>query len=124
MIDVVHLSIAGEENEGAAAGDLQQFADALGGFGGELRGARIGHIGRHVEHGLALIIEMRRQDGFARVFQAKALADVLEASADSKGSGGQHGAVQFRPQAVAQDGTDVDRRGLQKHVLAPAAPWR
>ena len=84
MVHIVHLRVAGEENEGAAACDLQQFADALGGLRGELGRARIGHIGRHVEHGLALIIEMGGQHGFARVFQAKALADVLEAPAHSE----------------------------------------
>ena len=49
VVDLVHLRVAGEEHEGAAAGDLEQAADAVGGRADKLRRARIGQIGRDVQ---------------------------------------------------------------------------
>jgi hypothetical protein len=53
LVEVAHLGVAGEEAEGAAAGDLEHAADALGGLPrGEVGLARVGHAGRQVEQGL------------------------------------------------------------------------
>ena len=59
VVDFVHLRVAGEEDEGAAAGDFEQAANDVGGLGGELRRARVGQVGRDVEDGLALVVEVR-----------------------------------------------------------------
>ena len=58
LVDFVHLRVAGEEDEGAATGDFEQAADAIGGRADELRRARIGQIGWYVEDCLALVVEV------------------------------------------------------------------
>src|SRR5581483_4029758 len=79
-----------------------------------------GQIRRNVEDGLALVIEVRGQNGFSGMLHAEALADVVEATADGEGGRGQDGTLQFRPQAFAQDGSYVDGSSLQKYILAAA----
>ena len=81
LINLVHLRIAGEEDEGATAGDFQQAFYAVRGLGYELRRARVGQVGRNIENYLTLIIEVRRHDRFAGVIESETLADVVEASA-------------------------------------------
>jgi len=61
-VGVAHLRVAGEEAEGAALGDFEDAADALCGFFGEVGLARIGHVGRQVEEGLLLVVEVRGDD--------------------------------------------------------------
>jgi len=79
VVNLLHLSVAGEEAEGAAAGDLQKLADADGGLGGEVGVARVGHVWRNVEDGLGLVVEVGGDDEFASAFEAEAGLDVVEA---------------------------------------------
>src|SRR5207302_10297242 len=58
LVNLVHLRITGEEDESPAACDLQEAADAIGGFGGELRRTRIRKVRRNVEHRLIRVIEV------------------------------------------------------------------
>ena len=67
LVDVAHLRVAGEEAEGAALGDLEDAADALGGFVGEVGLARVGHVGREIEEGLLFVVEVRGDDELAGV---------------------------------------------------------
>src|SRR6267378_2381004 len=78
IVDVVHLRVAGEEYESTTSRDLEQTLDAVRCLRDELMRARVGEIGRYVQNYLALIIEMRRHDGFTRMIEAEALADVIE----------------------------------------------
>ena len=124
LVDVVHLRVAGEQDECPPARNLEQPPDAVGRFGRELRGARIRQVGRHIEQRLIFIVEVRRQDSFAGVLQSQPLAHVIEAAAHGQRRRGQHGAFQFVEQASLQNRSHVDRSGLEKNVMlvASAAP--
>src|ERR1019366_2262558 len=52
------------------------------------------------------------------VLQAEPLPNVLEPAAHGQRRRSQHGALQLRPQALAQDRTDIDRRRLEKNILS------
>ena len=65
VVDLAHLFVAGEEAEGSAVGDLEDAADAFGGFELEVGLARVGHVGRQVEEGLLFVVEVRGDDEFA-----------------------------------------------------------
>ena len=65
LVEVAHLAVAGEEAEGAAAGDVEHAADALGGGLREVGLARVGHVGRQIEQGLLAVSEVRGHDQFA-----------------------------------------------------------
>ena len=69
LVEVAHLAVAGEEAEGAAAGDVEHAPDAVGGGFGEFGIARVGHAGRQIEQGLLAVAEVRGDDelaGFGR----------------------------------------------------------
>src|ERR1035438_8529210 len=51
------------------------------------------------------------------MLQAKPLPDVLEPAAHGQRRRSQHGALQLRPQALAQDRTNINRRRLEKNIL-------
>ena len=121
-MDLIHLGVAGEEDEGASASDFEKFANTFGGLGGELRRARVGQIGRNVEQSLRFVIEVRRKNGFAGVFEAETFADVVEGSANGERGGGEDRGFELGPQAFAEDGSDVDGSGLQVDVLAGVDP--
>jgi len=63
-VGVAHLGVAGEEAEGAAFGDLEDAADALGCLLREVWLARVGHVGWQVEEGLLFVVEVRGDDEF------------------------------------------------------------
>ena len=44
----------------------------IGGLGGEVGVARVGHVGRNVEDGLGLVVEVRGHDQLAGTFEAEA----------------------------------------------------
>ena len=62
LVGVAHLGVACEETEGAAPGDFEDTADALGGLLGEVGLAGIGHVWGQVEEGLFLVVEVRGDD--------------------------------------------------------------
>jgi hypothetical protein len=80
FVGVAHLGVAGEEAEGPALGDLEDAADAFGGFFGEIGLARVGHVWREIEEGLFFVVEVRRDNEFACGGEAEATADVVEAA--------------------------------------------
>ena len=65
VVDLAHLRVAGEEAEGAAAGDLEHAADAFGGLREEVGLARVGHVGRQIEQRLLGVVEVRGDDELA-----------------------------------------------------------
>ena len=73
-MELAHLGVAGEEAEGAAAGDLEDAADPLGGLGEEVGLARVGHAWREVEEGLLGVVEVRWDDELAGERDAEAFA--------------------------------------------------
>ncbi len=70
---------------------------------------------------------MRGDDEFAGAFEAEARLDVVEAVGDGEGGGGEHDGVKAVKERLAQDGRDIDGRGLEEDVFglgeraAPAA---
>ena len=62
---LAHLRVAGEEAEGAALGDLEDAADALGGLLLEVGLARVGHVWREVEQRLLRVVEVAGDDELA-----------------------------------------------------------
>ena len=122
LVDVVHLRVAGEEDEGPPAGDFEDLANAVGGTGAELGGAGVGQIRRDVQQRLRFIIKMRRQHRIAGVLNAKPALDVFEAAADSQCGGGEDDRVHAGEEGFAQDGRHVDRSRLQIDIVtAPAS---
>ncbi len=79
--------------------------------------ARVGHVGRDVEDGLRLVVEVRGDDQFAGAVEAEARLDVVEAVGDGEGRGGEHDGVKAVKERLAQDGRDIDGRGLEKDVF-------
>src|SRR5208283_2915085 len=118
VVDIVHLRVAGEEHEGAAARDLEEPTHHASGLRCELRSARIGQVGRDVKDCLAFVVEMRGDNELARMVKAKPLPDVVEAAAHSERCRCKNGGFELRPEAFAQDGADFYRRGLQVDVAA------
>src|SRR5580658_7613187 len=55
------------------------------------------------------------------MLQAKPLPDVLKTTAHGQRRRSQHSAFQLRPQAFAQDGSNIDRRRLEKNILSPTS---
>src|SRR5215467_3989617 len=49
------------------------------------------------------------------------LTDVFEAAAYGQGSRSQHGTLQLRPKAFAEDRTNINRSRLKKNILPPAS---
>ncbi len=80
LVEGAHLAVAGEEAEGAAAGDGENALDAAGGGLGEFGIAGVGHVGRQIEEGLLAVAKVRRDDELAGFSEAEAAAKVLEAA--------------------------------------------
>jgi hypothetical protein len=116
LVGVAHLGVAGEEAEGAAFGDLEDAADALGGLLGEVGLAGVGHVGREVEEGLLFVIEVAGDDKFASGGEAETAADVLEAAGDREGGGGEDDRAVRVKEAGGEEVGDVDGSGLQVGV--------
>ena len=120
VVDFIHLRVAGEEHEGASAGNLQQPPDHAGRLAGELWRAWIGQIGRDVKDRLAFVIEVRGDDQVARVVEPEPPAYVVESAAYGQRCRGQHRRFQLRPQTLAQNLADFNRSGLQKNIRSSA----
>ncbi len=63
---------------------------------------------------------MRGDDQFAGAVEAEARLDVVEAVGYGEGGGGEHDGVKAVKERLAQDGRDIDGRGLEKDVLSAA----
>ena len=74
LVHDAHLRVAGEQAEGAASGDLEHAAGALGGLREEVGVARVGHAGGQIQQRLLLVVEVGWDDELAGVGQAEALA--------------------------------------------------
>ena len=114
LVEVAHLRVAREEAEGAATGEVEHAADALGGGLGEFGIAGVGHLWREIEQRLLAVAEVRRHNQLAGFIEAEALADVFEAALHGeRGRGEHHGGDGLEDQLVEQFG-DVDGRRLKK----------
>src|SRR4029077_6089508 len=92
----------------------------------KLRRAGIGQVRRHVKKARGFIIEGRRKTRLRCMLNSTTLPDIFKAPANSQRRGSEYGAIEFRPQALPQDGGYVNRRGLNKNIAsAPsgAAGW-
>ena len=72
LVEGAHLRVAGEEAEGAAAGDAEDAPNAVGGGLGKFGIAGVGHVGRQIEQGLLAVAEVRGHDEFAGFSEAEA----------------------------------------------------
>jgi hypothetical protein len=123
LVSGAHLRIAGEQAEGAAAGDLEDAAGALGRLDEEIGFAGVGHVGRQIEQRLLRVVEVRRDDEFAGEGEAETSGDVLEAGDTAAGCYGEgrrgedDGAVCLEECGREELG-DVDGRSLQVGVMA------
>ena len=121
LVEGAHLAIAGEEAEGAAAGDTQDALNGSGGSDDEFRIARIGHGGWEIEESLLAIAEVGRDDELAGFVEAESAADVLEAALNSEsGRGEDDGGDLFEDEGAEKLG-DIDRSCLEKCCPGTAA---
>ena len=114
LVEGAHLAVAGEEAEGAAAGDGEDAVDAVGGGFGKVGIAGVGHVGRQIEQGLLAVAEVGRDDELAGFGEAETAAHVLEAALHGeRGRGEDDGGDGFEDQLAEQLG-DIDGRGLEE----------
>ncbi len=113
LVRVAHLGVAGEEAEGAAFGDLEDAADALDSFLGEVRLAWVGHVRRKVEESLFFVVEVRWHDQLARGGEAETVANVIEATRDGERGRGEDDRVVVVKERGGKKLGDVDRSRLQ-----------
>ena len=83
VVELAHLGVAGEEAEGAAAGDLEDAADFFGGLREEVGVARWGHAGREIEERLFGVVEVAGDDELFGEGDAEAALEVVEAGVPS-----------------------------------------
>ena len=113
VVKGAHLVVAGEEAEGTTARDAENTFDGCGGRGDEFGVARVGHGWREIKQCLLTVLEVRRDDEFARVDEAETAADVLEAALDGKRGGGENDGGDLIEDEIAKKFGDIDGSGLQ-----------
>ena len=113
LVEGAHLGVAGEEAEGAAAGDSQDTLDGGSGRGDEVRIARIRHGGWEIEECLLAIAEVRGDDELAGLAEVETAADVLEAALNREGCGGEDNGGDLLEDESAKELGDVDGCGLE-----------
>ena len=79
VVELAHLGVAGEEAEGAAAGDFEDAADFFGGLREEVGVAGCGHGGREIEERLLRVVEVAGDDELFGERDAEAFFEVVEA---------------------------------------------
>ena len=117
-MELAHLGVAGEEAEGAAAGDFEDAADFFGGLREEVGVAGCGHVGREVEQRLLGVVEVAGDDELFGERDAEAFLEVVEAGravgvGDGEGGGGEDDAGVVGEEGFGEEGGDVDGRGLE-----------
>jgi hypothetical protein len=120
LVEGAHLGVAGEEAEGAAAGDAENALDGCGGGDDEVGFARIRHGGWEVEESLLAIAEVGGDDELAGFVEAETATDVLEAALNGEGGGGEDDGGDLFEDASAEELGDVDGRGLEKCTAGAA----
>ena len=122
LMHPVHDGVAGEQQEGAAGGQVEQGCYLLHRAVDKLRIARFRHLLREVEQRLPAMIEGRGRDAAFRLLEAEPLLEKVEAAVDGQRRGGQHCGVELFEQLRPQELGDVYRRGRQDDVR-PAAQF-
>src|SRR5271155_4830663 len=78
LVDLVHLRIAGEQDKGSSAGDLEQPPNKTRSLASELGCARVRQPRRDVEDGLTFVSEVGWDDQFAGVIEPETFPNVFE----------------------------------------------
>ena len=112
--------MAGEQHEGAPAAQLQQLGHFAGSFLGEGGAAGIGQVLRHIQQRLLLIFEVAGHDQGARLLDAQALLDEIEAACHRQRGRGQDHRIHGIEEPLGQQRRDIDGGGLQKKAAAAA----
>src|ERR1700761_3719771 len=118
LVSIPHLRVAGEEAKSPTLGDLKNATNALCGTLEKIWLAWIRHVGRQVEKGLFLIVEVRRNDELAGSVEAQTLANVIESARDCKGRRGENHRVVRVEESRGKQFRHVDRCCLEVSVEA------
>ena len=118
VVEFAHLRVAGEEAEGAAAGDLEDAADFFGGVREEVGVARRREVLREIEQRLFGVVEVAGDDELFGERDAEALLEVVEGGlafgvGDGEGGRGEDDGGVVGEEGLGEELRDVDGCGLQ-----------
>ena len=111
-MELAHLGVAGEEDEGAASRDFEEADGFFGGLLEERWAARIGEVLGDVEERLLLIVEVAGHDERARELDSEALLDEVEGALHGERGGRHYYAGDAVEELFGEERGDVDGRGL------------
>ncbi len=122
LIDIPHLLMGSEKDEGAPAGSLQELHHLLRRLPREIRRPWVRQSKRRVQQRLGPVVKVRFQDFFLRVVNSQPALDEIERAADRQGRRSQHNGFDALEQLFAEEGRNVDGRRLKKNSAPATLP--